>query len=255
MDQPKYDHSKYNRDAYDVPFSQFRPGAVIEFRPGYGKPQQGTVKSLTLYGARNFLAVLSQVVDGDGTLHVGDCLYTGRRTINLCHATRVISHGTGKLDFELDKYNDTRTSDEVKKYREKGVVARRGKRLVIDGTHEYAPNVVRDIVFDTIVRNRKVLGILPWDILDLDPLLAALVKSDIVHYVYKTREDAWDNHRFAVRGHIQTEKLARFLKRNINRFKCDLRAAEREHNKDEEAFQREEEARDIERSRRYGTYA
>lgn len=232
-----------------VSFIHCRVGTRLEFQVGgYGKPTQGVVKALSVYGARNYLAVLSEYVDAEGVAHVdSDPLTKSDRRINLAHATRILTHGTGALVFEPGhEYAVNQMSVAIAKARSTGDMRRAGRRLVIDGRNTYAPGLVRDYVTTYLLTNQRALGLQPWELVDGEKLIAAMVAAGICRYTRGTSRCAYLDESAV----LDTERMERFIRQNLNRFKLDLVQQQRERIAEEERFEREEMERDIRRERR-----
>ena len=224
---------------YAVPVWQFRRGAVVEFEVFSGKPVQGTIDYLVAYGARNILAVLSRKVEHDGKVVEGTEAFTKMPpTLNLSHATRVISHSTGEVVFKEEI--DPRLLKDVADIRASKGYSRRGNRVVLTwdaGSPDWA---FRVLLQEYVVVNRKSLAIQPWEVIDLQEL-ASVLKSRGIASVTLDEERDWLERRIDVR----TDKLRRFVRQNINRFKCDLNAEERMRRALEEEMYREDEEDDF----------
>jgi hypothetical protein len=222
------------RNEHAVPFAQFRTGAVIEFEVFPGKPSQGTIKHLVAYGARNMLAVLSRQIQHDGTTLENINPATGSElAINLSHATRVISHSDGDVVFG-EMLNERLMADAVELRASKGY-ARRGKRVVLSWG-ELSPQTAFQILLqEHVMLKREDLGVQPWEVVNLEALLEALKNQGIVRY-----EMHADHCFFANRAKFSAEKLARFVRQNINRFKVNLDAEAKAREQFEEQMYREE---------------
>lgn len=225
-----------------VPFHQARQGACIEFEVFDGKPVRGTVEALSVPSPRSFLVLLNTVVDHEGNVKKGsDLNNTWCRAINLYHARRVLTHSDGPLVFQQTNPGAALIARDLAAYRTEGVVRRRGRRLVIDGNARYARGVARELLYEYLTRHASALGVLPWELVDSEKLLEALSQQGIVRTVSQSTPQ-YDP--FPSRMDIHTEKLKRFIKRNINRFKCDTRAAARAHEAlEEQMYQEEQELR------------
>lgn len=208
-----------------IPFWVFRPGAVIEFEVFSGQPLRGVIKHLTMNGPRSHVAVLSEFTDEHGVLHEGIQPHINMlKAINISHAKRVIAHAKAgtELRFESDSDYERQAEKVWAEAMRDGSIMRRGRRLVIDGKVHYAPNRLRSLVRSYIEKNQKTLGVQPWEMLDFEALYDALFKQGVAKQV-----EPEPNRSFPSRIDVNTVKLKHFLKRNINRFKCDTRAEER----------------------------
>lgn len=213
-----------------VPFWVCRPGAVIEFEVFKGEKIHGVVKALAMNGPRSFLAILSESTE-DGVTHEGSMPQTqSLRAINVSHAKRVIEHSKAELTFEPAAAHFQRWARELSEARAESVIVRRGHRLVIDGNACYAPSLLRSMLYSHLEENRQALGIQPWEIVDFESLNSALFRQGVAHAVEGVAPRS-----YPVQVWVNTRKLKPFLKRNINRFKCNTRAEE----KAQEAFEAE----------------
>lgn len=220
---------------YAVPFTQFRAGAVIEFEVQSGKPKQGTIQHLTAYGARNLLAVLSRCVDHDGVVRESTDVAKGAPPliINLCHATRVIAHSTGDVVF--DGRQDTRLLEEVSELRGSKGYTRRGNNVILTWDTTSPSLALQILVQDYLLRNLDELGVQPWEIVDLEKMLKSLYKARIA------RQSSGGKDEFlSSTVTVRFDKLKRFMRQNINRFKMNLNAEQRaEKAFDEEMYLKE----------------
>jgi hypothetical protein len=214
-------HLMKNRLA--VPVAQFRTGSVVEFEVVPGKPKQGTVKYLVAYGARNMLAVLSRCVDHDGSVQDGLHPVTGMEpTINISYATRVLSHcQTGRVVFD-NRHLEQHMSEAAKIRAGDGYV-RRGTRVILAGDTTLPSISFSLLVLSHLALHGMTLGIKPWELLDFEALLTALKAQQ---GIIKATEDSVLG--CTVRMEVRTDKFARFVRQNINRFKLNLNDEVRE---------------------------
>ncbi len=234
-----------------VPFHQCRQGAVVEFEVFAGKPVQGTVACLRVYGPRNFLVEFSHWVDEKGE-HTGLNPVTQLpQTINLHHATRVITHSSGPLVFAQDTDALARMFSDVTKGRRNGTIRRAGQRLVIDGQRHWAPGLLRELVLEYLLKNEASLGVLPWENVDIQALQAGLLKTGIARLITVAMPVLRSSEPYPVRAELHLAKMKRYLKRNINRLKLDTRAQRKEQDRLDEEYYQEEMAREMEDGRMY----
>lgn len=233
-----------------VPFILCRPGTRLQFDTFMGQPQEGVVKALTVYGANNYLVLLSEYKDQSGQVHgEHDPVTNDTRRINLDHATRILSHGSGELVFEPSgQYVRERIRQELAGYRAEGALRRQGQRWVVDGRQHYAEGVVRSMVLAYVQDNEKALGILPWELIDLDKLLSLLIAHGVVRYELSKSVRVFDR-GIPLGATVNIKRFKRFLQQNINRVKVDLKKEEKARLAEEEAFEREEMERDMRRER------
>lgn len=205
-----------------VPFWVCRPGAVLEFEVFKGEVFQGVVESLAMNGPRSFLAILSRSTDEHGVAQ-GVLPHTkSQRAINVSHAKRVVEHSDAELKFDTDTAYLERFERELAKAKQDGIIVRRGHRLVIDGNACYAPSQLRRMLHGYAAKHRQSLGVQPWEMVDFESLYSALFLQGVAHAVAHVNSPS-----HLVQVAVNTRKLKQFLKRNINRFKCDTRAEEK----------------------------
>lgn len=205
-----------------VPFWVCRPGAVLEFEVFPGEVFQGVVESLAMNGPRSFLAILSRFTDEHGVIQTVLSHTQSQRAINVSHAKRVVEHSDAELKFDADTAHLERLERELAKAKQEGIIVRRGHRLVIDGNACYAPSQLRSMLSCYAGKHRQSLGVQPWEMVDFESLYSALFLQGVAHAVEHPTPG-----RYPVRVSVNTRKLKQFLKRNINRFKCDTRAEEK----------------------------
>lgn len=225
---------------FKVSLSVCRPGAVIEFEVFPGNPVLGTVSQLRMAGAHNYLVVLSQVIEKDGTVKTGVNPVTGMpQVINLSHATRVATHGQGDLIWDTSDYVSETVQRELRQAHADGTIRRCGRRLVVDGHRQYAPNLVRWLVHQHIRDNAAGLGVLPWDVLDLDRLYKRMEQEGIVRHSRSPMGSG--SFSLPLAAEVDAARMKVFVRKNINRFKCKLTVQAREDERlDAEAYELEE---------------
>lgn len=235
-----------------VPFFLCRPGTRLQFEVFAGRPVQGVVKALTLYGPRNFLVKLSEYLDENGVSHTGPCSVTGGdKTINLDHATAVLAHGKGDLVFTGTSFMHDSARDDLARARAAGTMRRRGRRLIIDGMAVYAPSLIRALLAEQLEAQGEGLGLQPWEIVDESAFMRELENAGVVRFKTGYNELV---HDFPVGAEVNTVKMKRFIQRNINRFKCDLDTLVKARDEEDERYFREEMERDMRLDRQmYGT--
>lgn len=205
-----------------VPFWVCRPGAVLEFEVFPGEVFQGVVESLAMNGPRSFLAILSRFTDENDVVQTVLPHTKSQRAINVSHAKRVVEHSDAELKFDADTAHLERFERELAKAKQEGIIVRRGHRLVIDGNACYAPSQLRSMLSCYVGKHRQSLGVQPWEMVDFESLLSALFLQGVAHAVGQVTP-----RHYPAQVSVNTRKLKQFLKRSINRFKCDTRAEEK----------------------------
>lgn len=214
------------RKLYKVPVAQFRPGAVIEFTPtSPSRATHGTIKHLISLGPRHTIAVLSRKVECDGTIVTeGDREYHVPLIYDISHASRVLHHGTGAVKFEQGV--KPALLQEVDRVRATTSYARKGKRIVLTWGLYSPQAALRLLVAEYMSRNGGRLGIQPWEYFDEFAFMESLEQVGIV-------KKSEGNATFSLRLDVRTDKLVRYLRQNVNRFKRNLDALDRQRQKDD----------------------
>jgi len=223
---------KANR--YAVPVSQFRTNSVVEFAVSASRPYQGTIKHLIAYGARNILAVLSRRIEFDGTVSEGINAFTGMPfTVNLSHATRIISHSSGDVVF--GEVIEPRLLALAAQVRGAKGYSRHGKRARLTRGYSSPDTDFIILLQEYLMLNRRSLGVQPWEIINYAGLIDSLKSRGIVAVTMSEKHEL-----FIHRLDVRMDNMVRFIRQNINRFKLNLDAEERARAEFEKAMYQEE---------------
>lgn len=231
--------------AHRVPFSQCRVGTQINFEVFPGRPTLGVVEALVPAGPRNFLVALSKTIDHDGTVHIGPKRHTGRQMVNLAHATHVLEHSQGSLVFDQDDYNAQEQAKRISQWRRDGTFRRRGKHLVIDLSYESYDYLSHVFLRAYVMERQHALRVQPWELVDYRAMRDALHKVGIINVPLA---GVWRAEAITV----NMTRMKAFVHQNLNRFKANLKKAERAADELQRQLDEEEYRRDVEREACYG---